>query len=190
MTNRNVRVSTPRRGRVWTAETVELTLAAAATGVSSQQRSLTILATAMETKMNRSLRGVTLSRMYVTTFWFTEAQVTTPSVTVFHAGVGVFTAGVDAGDYPDLSEHAGDWMYHRTWVLSDRLASTTQPTLLEPQHGSINAASNMDVNSSMRKVGRETEQPHLVVQKASATEEDIKVRFAITALWLVPATWG
>ena len=174
----------PRMDRVFTTTEVAMTIVAGNISVASQQFS-NGMSSSFETRTGRSLRNATVGRVWVNGLWFTLAIVTTPVLMGLSMGMGVFSAGMDLGDFPDLATHRGDWMLHRTWRLTDRNAATANATPLEPQHGSENSASIAIDNKSMRKIRRESDELFIVVQKDIATEENIQCHVDVTVMWLV-----
>ncbi len=168
---------------MFTTTNVAFTLVAGDTGVASQESNISI-SSDFETKSGRSLRGVTLARLWVRGLYFTQAVVTTPVVSSYFMGVGIFTQGVDDGDFPNLETHDGDWMLHDARVLIDTSVST-DANALNPEAPA--AGSNVVIdNRSMRKIMRDTEAVFVVMQKGSVTEDNILWKGEITAMWLLP----
>ena len=189
MTQRNRRFIAPtiRRGRMWTTTTgFDLTMVAGDVGVASQKFNIGI-SSAFETKTGRSLRGVTISKIFFNGFYHTDVVVTTPILNLFSLAIGIYPEGMDEGDFPDLAAHAGDWLMHDTRILSDRGSATSFPIPLEPNSAGNEAGFVFRiVNSSMRKVQRDTDKVQVVVQKRTVCEENITLTAAVTALWLMP----
>ena len=180
MTTRN---RAPRRGRVFTTTQVSLTLVAGDISTASQQ-STNQMTSDFETRTGRLARGVTVARIWIRAFYFTLAVITAPSLAQYSLGMGIFTQGIDNGDFPDVDGHVGDWMVHDARTLTD-LAISTAPTPLVPNDGSGAGSSVVIDNRSMRKLPRVSDDLFLVLQKASTTEDNIQFRAAVTVMWLV-----
>jgi len=179
------RTRAPRRERMFTTTEVALTLVAGNAGGASQQAT-NQMTSDFETRSGRSARGVTIGRIWVHGMWFTLAVVSTPTLMGLSMGMGIFTGGIDVGDFPDLATHTGDWMLHRTWRLTDRASATTFPIPLEPQQGGGNSSQIAIDNRSQRKLGRTSEDLFLVIAKDIATEENIQLHVDVTVMWLLP----
>ena len=180
MTTRN---RAPRRERVFTTTEIALTLAAGNVSGASQQIS-NQMTSDFESRTGRTARDITVGRVWITGLWFTLATVTTPVLIGLALGMGIFTEGIDAGDFPDLQSHQGDWFVHRTWRLTDRTSATANPTPLDPDDNVGNSASISIDNRSMRKLGRQSDDLFLVITKDVVTEENIQLHCDVTVMWL------
>ena len=184
MTMRNRRPQVPRMAKVFTTTEVALTLVAANISVSSQQ--LTNQMTSdYESLTGKAARNVSVGRVWVTGLWFTLAVVSTPVLMGLSMGMGIFTQNTDAGDFPDLATHKGDWFLHRTWRLTDRGSATANPTPLQPEDSPGNSSGFGIDNRTGRKIPRQSDDLFLMIQKDIATEENIQLHCDVTVMWNV-----
>jgi len=183
MTMRNrrpLRPTTSRRENVFVSSPILLTLGNADTGVAGQIRSTT-LDTAIEARLGRNLGpGDTISRIWVHGFWGVDSDVAVPVAAFYHLGIGFFPAGIDAGDYPDLAAHEGNYLLHdgRPLVEVQSGGAVVAQALLP-----LTLSSLILDNKSQRTVRRSSDQLHMVVQKSAATEHNVALQIAVTCMW-------
>ena len=182
MTMRTRAPRAPRMEKLFTTTEVALTLVAGNISITSQQ-STNQITSDFEARSGRQARGITPIRQWVTGLWFTQAVVTNPVVIGLAIGMGIFSSGIDSQDFPDLATHTGEWFYHRTWRLTDRGITTSQPTLLTPSDNPANGSSFSHDNRTGRKIQRVSQELFLVIQKDVATEENIQFHADITVMW-------
>ncbi len=179
-----IRNRAPRRSRLFTTTLFSQTIVAGNIGTASQQ-SNNQATSDFESKSGRTARGVTIARIWIRALYHTIAVITTPVISSYYLGMGIFTSGIDNGDFPDLSQHDGDWMVHDARPLIDTAVST-DPNVLNPEGaGNYGGVVSID-NRSMRKLNRDTEQLFLVLQKSTVTEDNIQFRGEVTIMWLLP----
>ncbi len=181
MRNRNRRLApAPRRERVIVTTEVALTLVAGNINEASQQVTNQVT-NDLEARLGRTARNATVGHVWVNGLWFTQAIVTTGVLIGLNFGMGIFSAGMDAGDFPALQAHVGPWFVHRNWRLIDRVSATAIPTPLDPDEAAI-----IDIdNRSMRKLGRVNDEVFVVIQKDVVTEENIQFHSDVTVLWIL-----
>jgi len=177
MTTRN---KGPRRPRLWTTIAPTITLLAAQTGVASQ--SFLGLGGPYTTATGRELQsGVTIARVFCNLL-VEEVSPATSAVTFCLAvGVGVFTQNIDAGDFPDLELHEGDWFLHDVRPFAERKTSLENRLV----HPTTKAQYQLETRAQ-RKINRRDETPFLLMQKDAVTDFDIVVTACVTILWLTP----
>ena len=180
MRNRN-RISVPKREPVFTTTLISLTLVAANISVASQQANNQVT-NDLETRLGRTARGATITRIWVRGVYHTLAVVSALVIGDYQIGMGVFPEGMDAGDFDDLASHEGNWMLHDSRTLADTSSVTTFPILLVPANVESGSAVNLD-NRSQRKLERKGDDLWFVMQKSAATEENIQFRGTVTVLW-------
>ncbi len=182
MRNRN-RASVPRRRRFWTTSDIDLTLVAATAGVASQKFTAAVFSSVTAKLDTSILNNLTIARAYLNGFWRTSSVVTAAVLTSYAIGLGLFPAGMDDTDFPDLSAHDGDWLLHdsRKLIEVDNGPAVVAPLL--PQSGEMTSGLRIG-SSAMRKITRLDERPFVVVQKADVTEDNIHFDGSLTILWL------
>ncbi len=184
MTMRTRRVSAERMDRLFITTEIALTLAAGNISSASQQITNQI-GSDFVTRTGRNLHHATVGRVWINGLWFTLAVVTTPVVIGLSMGLMVVQTSLDAGDFPALAIHQGDWFMHRTWRLTDRFSQTTDPTPLDPSEPGVNSGSIAIDNKSKRKIKNVSETVFLVIQKDVVTEENIQLHVDVTTMWLI-----
>ncbi len=160
-----------------------MTLVAGNIGAASQQFSNQITAD-LESRLGRTAQNVTAARVWINGLWFTTAIVSTPVLIGLTLGMGIFTSRIDAGDFPNISTHDGDWMVHRTWRLIDNQSTVITPIQLQPVFGENSSQIAID-NRSMRKILRDTDRLFIVIEKDVVTEETIQLHCDVTVMWLL-----
>ena len=183
MSMRNRAPRAPRRDRFWITSNIATTIPAASNGVSGQVISASMntdfLARTGLASAARHTMGLTIVRG-----WWTQAVAASSPVWLrFALGIGVYPEAMDAGDFPDVDSHQGDYKLYDSRFL---LESTAADDVLFPRTEDA-AGSGIGIESgSMRKVQRSTDEPTLVIQKSGATEQAIILRIVVTQLWLAP----
>ncbi len=161
-------------------------LVAGDSGVASQE--IADLSDELETRIAAIPRNYTAMRCWVTGFYHTIATVTTPVLAEYSFGIGVFTELVDAGDFPDVSSHRGNWMLHDVRRLTETAGGSAGIfTELNPRHTGNEAGSAVHVTTrAARKLARTDAKLFFVVQKDRVTEDNVQLSVSITTMWLLP----
>ena len=92
-------------------------------------------------------------------------------------GIGIFPAGIDNGDFPDLSVYSGDYF---AFECHNFKMPASSETLVTPDQAAFHRADYR----SMRKIGRAEERIALVWQQD--TTEIVRYRAQISMLILLP----
>ena len=173
-------MTTPHRGRLWTTEHTELTLAAAAVGIAGTAGR--DLGARFTLKAGRDLLNVTAARAYVKGYIAELTIAVSPRDFQLSTGILRAIESLDFDDFPDLAAHDGDLMLHESRVLAER--ATTLSDRCEPS--GLGGCNYQVETRSMRKLDRKGDTLWFCAQKDVATEFDIFVRVTITVLWLLP----
>ncbi len=178
MTMRNrSRMMTPRKRRLWTQQSGDISLAAALVNTASQG-TINLGAEFLTQSGLATLNGVTLARVYAKGL-ITEADASTP--TLFTVGFGVQQVPLDAAatSLPSVMQHQGKPLL--SW-LSRVLEGTSSRTsgILEPFQAQLLEAES----KAQRKIEGTDYGISLVAAKDGATEQIVIVSLAVTCLWL------
>ncbi len=171
-----------RMDRLWTTQNVSFTLAAA--DIDSASEVTNEFGQAFVLAADRELRNVTVGGIFVNGIVVTS-PATTPSTIRVALGFTVAPDGMDAGDFPLILPHNGDWMlHHETSMLEPDSRSLSN--VMEPQ-GVLNVGGAWSLRSrSMRKISKRDWTLHGVMQKGTVTEGNLSCLFSVTVLWLIP----
>ncbi len=110
MTQRNTRTrtTTPRKNRVWTTSPIDLAISAG--GTAGQQ--FDVVSSSFIAKVGRALaRGDTLAHSWLKGVW-TQSAAGDSSFERLYLGLGFYPTQIGASEFPDLSDHDGDWQMH------------------------------------------------------------------------------
>ena len=128
-------VRTPRKERLWTTATVQLTLSSAGVAGSNSNN----LSTPFVTKAGRQLlKGDTLAHTWLKGVW-TQSAAGDSSRERVHLGILFHPTGLDAIDFPDLSVHDGDLQLHDSRGLREPLV--IQDPMVTPQMATVDIES-------------------------------------------------
>ncbi len=173
-----------RKDPIFITSDMVLTLPAAGTSVADGGLvSNVTCSTDFEIRTGRSLRNATAARIWLRGYWFHTVTVTAPSRFGAFLGAIVLTEKVEDVDFPELKDHAGDWMLHDGRVLQD--SPDTVPQICLPNNTTGGAVLDLD-NRSKRLVRRDTDKLFIAAAKDTVTEETISVDLRLTVMWLVP----
>ncbi len=172
------------REPVFTSVGAAFVMDKALAGVASQSR--IDLSDTLDTRLGAEQRGgTTAMRVWIAGLWTTGAVVTTPVIAEYAMGVGMFSAGMDGGDFPDLEAHKGPWMLHDLRRLQDINDGTPVVQILTPAgvpHGGL----VWETTRSKRKAERFDDRLFMVVQRDRVTEEDTTLMVSVSVMWLLP----
>jgi len=123
------------------------------------------------------LKGYTLSRIIGQAHVVNLTTDTSAALGSFVVGIGVYSRFVDAGDFPDLRFHDGDWPYFQGIQFK---GAGTGLTPVEPED-----ARNILINAKSQRVLRSDDDVFLVGQLDS-TAVAVTIGFSLSLLWLLP----
>jgi len=169
-------MTSPRRKRYWVNSGFDSTLLTG--GVPGQ------LAVNLNTNLEQrlgllSLAGFTVSRTHICSLITSGGSETgTGRFSIFLA-IGVFTAGIDVQDFPDISTYDGDWLAWEcyTFQLPGAVALPVLPD---------EAAFQRSDYRSMRKIPKSTDQLFLVIQIDSTPSSAVVIKGEVASLFLAP----
>ncbi len=125
-----------------------------------------------------SLAGYTVGPIFIDALAVSDDDNTAVDVFTVHYGIGVFTAGIDDGDFPSMSAGDGDWMFKKDVVL--QMPGSAGAIALPAEHGGHLAL----VTRSMRRLDRVAESLFMVAQQNNAN--DMVYHFAVSMMWRMP----
>ncbi len=185
MTMRNRAPRALRKDPIFITSRMTFTVPAAGTTVADGGLFSSIQAsTDFETRTGRTLRNATIARIWLHGLYTTSAVVTTPQQSGLFLGAIVLTEKVEDVDFPELQDHAGDWMLHDARNLL-QVATTALQTPLQPQDTPAGSVVMLD-NKSKRLIRRDTDKLFFAVAKDVVLEEPVDFRCEATVMWLVP----
>jgi len=111
--------------------------------------------------------------------------VTAPVIGEYLIACGVFTAGLDNGDFPSLGLHNGSPMLHDARRLFEVNDGTPVAQMLQPLGQEGGGMVRIDTRSK-RKLERTDDRLFMVLEKDRNTEEDVLFRSTVTVMWLLP----
>jgi len=171
------RLVTPRKTRLWTQQSGDLTIAAAAVNQASQQ-ALDLSGQFVAQSGRQVTQGVTLARVFINGFVH-EAVATTPTVLTVALAVQMGAVGLDNGDFPELATRQG--RPQLSW--SSRLLEPTAASISSVMEPNEQATLKLESRSQRTAPGH-GQQWNLVVEKDGASENDVIVSVSVTCLWL------
>ena len=166
-------MTTPR-ARIWTNE--KFTLALSAAGVPGQQRQQTITNLLTGIGLAHPV-GYTVIGTWVSGLIHSDDGETGTGFLQLFWGIGVFTTGVDVGDYPNLELYDGDWF---VWGNRQITLPGAINTVVLPEPMSIISAHSR----GQRRILDVGQSIYFVVQEDVA--EGVDLEMSVTHLMLMP----
>jgi len=163
-----------RKERVWVTENISEALSTTAQSI----QSLTLV---FETKVGRKLaKGDTLSHTWFKGLW-SQSAAGDSSAEQLAFGIGFYPSLMDAGDFPNVLAHQGDWQMHDSRGF---LEPETLQTPMVPQQ-----LATLDIESRGQRAVPKSGSGYnlfLVAQSLVAPSAgSFELRGSLTMLWLV-----
>ena len=180
MTQRNVRVRATRRSRLFV--TSHFLLSTNTIGVAGQSSTVAMV-TDFQSVTGRQLMNATLAGTWLRGLYTQNGAAGLGPVDCYLGG-GMYPAGMDDGDFPNLELHEGDWFIHDGRALR---YTGSSGSILSPLNAS--AGGGVDIHSGgQRKVSHAAISPAIVLQIGVAPSAgSVEFNGVLTALWLLPS---
>ena len=123
-----------------------------------------------------NMLGCTIARTHVCTLISSDGTNSTSNFGKAFLGIGVYSEGMDNGDFPDLSVYNGDWLAYECF-------SYQMPGAIDTVVNPTSAAFSRTDYRSMRKIDS-SEMPVLVMQQDHGSA--IVYRLQVSYLVLLP----
>ena len=165
----------PRKRRLWVSTDINFTLT---TALVAGQQFTTNLTDDFKARVDRNIQpGDTLHHLWVKGSWSMDAAGDGSSQDVGF-GVGMFNALMDAGEFPSVLIHQGDYQLHDVRALGEGL------TVFQPMQPSELASVDIE-SAGSRTVTHQVNQAIFVAQLGTQTPSSaVRFRAMVTVLWL------
>ena len=175
-TNRS-RMITPRKRRLWVTAQHAMTLTV--TGVGGQAVSTGITNNFRTVSSREFLQGDTMARTYVRGLALSTAGLANNVLSIPIAmGIGWYADGIDAGDFPRLDQHEGNWALHEVIPLA-------QNTIAGPLHGLDRGFFSFDSEGQRTCPANGMEVKIVLELVQNSPSASIGVNFMTTTLFLI-----
>ncbi len=126
--------------------------------------------------------GYTLLKQWLQGVWGEAAGAVTPTWTDVQVALLRAPLGADDGDFGDLSVHDGDILLYDCRRLFEPPDGGESDAPMLPD-GVPGGSTVMMEGRAQRKLSRDNDEIHLLIQKGVLTEFAINFQFSLTCLW-------
>ncbi len=162
------------RAKIWTSSRLLVALSASGSAGQVSAQTLANLRTALDIS---HLVGYTVIDTRIRALIHSDDGETGGGFLELTYGIGIFAAGIDDGDFPDLSLYEGDWLL---WGAVQVQLPSAASTIVLPPHAALEIARSQ----SARRISDVGQSMFMVWQQSVA--EGVDIQATVSHLVLMP----